>query len=260
MSEYIYCLKNDAMPGLYKLGFSKNLYQRLDSLFTTGVPMMFECIYLKSVNSMKAAEAFLFIELDKYRFNSNREFFKLDIELIKEAFDKIDGIYIDVDKFNKYHSIKHSKNKIIKEENQYESITNNDDDDDINDDDYDYDDNDDDHNNFKCKRCDIIFSSKPRLKTHLQKITPCKFVRIDFNRQKLIDKLYQKKLNDKTFDCEFCGAKFNMSSGKSHHKKICKKKPQEPLDLLFEINSLKTIVNSLVEDNKILKAKVNKKS
>jgi uncharacterized Zn finger protein (UPF0148 family) len=85
---------------------------------------------------------------------------------------------------------------------------------------------------FICKRCNVQFSSKPRLKTHLQKNNACEFIEYDFDRDILIDELYQKKLNNKTFDCEYCGTKFNHSSGKSHHKKICKQKPLDKITVL----------------------------
>jgi len=99
---------------------------------------------------------------------------------------------------------------------------------------------------FICKRCNVTFSSKTRLKTHLQRKNPCEFIETDYDRILLIQELYEKKLNDKTYDCEFCGTKFNHVSGKSHHKKICKQKP------LDEITQLKTTVNQLVSKIEIL--------
>lgn len=99
---------------------------------------------------------------------------------------------------------------------------------------------------FICKRCNVTFSSKTRLKTHLQRKNPCEFIETDYDRILLIQELYEKKLNDITYDCEFCGTKFNHVSGKSHHKKICKSKP------LDEITQLKTTVNQLVSKIEIL--------
>jgi len=86
----------------------------------------------------------------------------------------------------------------------------------------------------------------------LQRKNPCEFIENDIDRNLLIDELYERKLNEKTFDCDFCGIKFNHISGKSHHKKICKSKP------LDKITVLENIVNTLVKDNKILKDKINK--
>jgi hypothetical protein len=70
------------------------------------------------------------------------------------------------------------------------------------------------------------------LKTHLQRINPCEFIHDDLNRDDLIDELYQRKLNDKTYDCEYCNMKFNHASGKSRHKNICKQKPPDKITLL----------------------------
>ena len=100
---------------------------------------------------------------------------------------------------------------------------------------------------FICKRCNIVFSSKPRLKTHLLKNKPCEFIDNDLDRDLLIDELYQRKLNDKTFNCEYCHMKFNHASGKSQHKKICKSKPLDKITVLE-----KTVENlvSQIEDLK----------
>jgi len=106
---------------------------------------------------------------------------------------------------------------------------------------------------FICKRCNVGFSSKTRLKTHLQRKNPCEYIENNIDAEILIDELYERKINDKTYDCEYCNKKFNSTSGKSQHKKICKSKP------LDKITVLENIVSSLVEDNKALKAEINKK-
>jgi long-subunit acyl-CoA synthetase (AMP-forming) len=92
---------------------------------------------------------------------------------------------------------------------------------------------------FVCKRCATIFSTKSRLKTHLQRKNICEFIEQDLDRDLLIEELCNRRLNDKTFDCEFCDIKFNHASGKSQHKKICKKKP------INEIIILKNTVEQL---------------
>jgi hypothetical protein len=100
---------------------------------------------------------------------------------------------------------------------------------------------------FICKRCDQEFKTKSQLKTHLQRKNPCIFNKIDFDRNILIEELYERNLNDKTYDCEYCNMKFNHSSGKSHHKKICKSKPLDKITVLE-----KTVENlvSQIEDLK----------
>ena len=89
-------------------------------------------------------------------------------------------------------------------------------------------------NGFICKRCNSIFTSKYNLKTHLLKKNICKCINNEYegNVQLLIEELCERKLNDKTFDCEFCNMKFNQASGKSRHKKICKNKPLDKITIL----------------------------
>ena len=102
-------------------------------------------------------------------------------------------------------------------------------------------------NEFICKRCDSIFSIKSHLKSHLLKKNPCKFIDKDYDRDILISELYQKTLNDKTYNCEYCQMKFNYSSNKSRHKKVCKNKPLDKITVLE-----KTVENlvSQIEDLK----------
>jgi hypothetical protein len=85
---------------------------------------------------------------------------------------------------------------------------------------------------FICKRCVTSFTIKSHLKSHLQRKIPCIFIEHDLDRDILIDELYQRKLNDKTFDCDYCNMKFNHSSARSRHKKICKSKPPDEITLL----------------------------
>jgi hypothetical protein len=107
---------------------------------------------------------------------------------------------------------------------------------------------------FICKRCNQIFGVKSHLKSHLQKKKPCEFIETDFDRDLLTKELYDRKLQDKTFDCEFCGIRFNHASGKSQHKKICKKKPlgeiiqlRNRIDILEKLNKTKStsIINNI---------------
>jgi hypothetical protein len=86
--------------------------------------------------------------------------------------------------------------------------------------------------NYTCKRCEMFFLIKSHLKSHLQRKNPCEFIDQDYDRDILINELYKKPLNEKTFDCEFCETKFNHSSTKSRHKKICKSRPLDKFSIL----------------------------
>jgi hypothetical protein len=98
---------------------------------------------------------------------------------------------------------------------------------------------------YLCKRCDTIFSIKSHLKSHLLRKNPCKFLYDDFDREILIQELYQRKINEKTYDCEYCNMKFNHSSNKSRHKTICKNKPIDEITLLK--NTVEKLVSKIDE-------------
>lgn len=77
----VYVLTNDSMPGLVKIGMTtrKDLSQRLNELYTTGVPQQFECAFACEVEAEKCKdlEKALHTAFDPQRVNPNREFFKI---------------------------------------------------------------------------------------------------------------------------------------------------------------------------------------
>jgi hypothetical protein len=98
-------------------------------------------------------------------------------------------------------------------------------------------------NSFICKRCDSLFTIKSHLKSHLQRKNPCEFINDDLDREDLIEELYQRKLNDKTYDCDYCNMKFNHSSARSRHKKTCKSKPLDKISILE--NTVEKLVSQI---------------
>lgn len=93
----VYVLTNPAMPGLVKIGMTTRLDidTRMKELYSTGVPVPFECIYaceVKSTDCVRIEKA-LHKAFEPNRINSNREFFKINPEqvtAILELFDRID--------------------------------------------------------------------------------------------------------------------------------------------------------------------------
>ena len=80
----VYILKNEAMPGLIKIGYTKeNAKKRANELYTTGVPQPFEVAYeldgLEPEQSAKL-EGEIHKELAQYRVNSKREFFEYPVD------------------------------------------------------------------------------------------------------------------------------------------------------------------------------------
>ena len=81
-NEIIYVLSNPAMPGIVKIGKTTQaaVTSRMSQLYTTGVPVPFECIYAIEVEDCSKVETALHIAFGPSRINPNREFFKIDSE------------------------------------------------------------------------------------------------------------------------------------------------------------------------------------
>jgi hypothetical protein len=81
-NEIVYVLSNSAMPGILKIGKTTqaDVSLRMNQLYTTGVPVPFECVYAIEVEDCSKVEAALHITFGPSRVNSNREFFKIEAE------------------------------------------------------------------------------------------------------------------------------------------------------------------------------------
>lgn len=81
---YVYILTNPAMPGLVKIGMTgrENLDVRLRELYSTGVPVPFQCAFAAKVrkNDCARIERALHVAFAPYRINENREFFRINPE------------------------------------------------------------------------------------------------------------------------------------------------------------------------------------
>jgi len=85
----IYILSNPSMPGLVKIGKTSDLKKRMASLYKTGVPEKFKCVFAKKVKNYSEVEKLLHNGLLDKRINPNREFFKISekqvVDLLKIA-------------------------------------------------------------------------------------------------------------------------------------------------------------------------------
>lgn len=91
MSEIIYILTNEAMPGYIKIGRTTNLEQRRHSLSRpSGVPLPFEVYYASEVNDSQKNEQWLHSIFADRRVRDQREFFKIDPERVVIALKKIE--------------------------------------------------------------------------------------------------------------------------------------------------------------------------
>ena len=79
MPDIVYVLTNPAMPGIVKIGMTNTSVQdRMKQLYTTGVPLPFECAVAVEVGegSAKQVETALHTAFSPYKLN--KEFFEIE--------------------------------------------------------------------------------------------------------------------------------------------------------------------------------------
>jgi len=76
----VYVLENPAMPGLVKIGKTSqsSVSRRLNDLYSTGVPVPFECIFAGRVEDESVVESAFHEAFGPNRINPNREFFEIE--------------------------------------------------------------------------------------------------------------------------------------------------------------------------------------
>ncbi len=76
----VYVLENAAMPGIVKIGRTSRdtIEERLGELYSTGVPVPFDCVYAAKVADAERVEKALQDAFGPYRINPRREFFDID--------------------------------------------------------------------------------------------------------------------------------------------------------------------------------------
>lgn len=86
MSEIVYILTNEAMPGLVKVGKTNNdLAARIRQLYQTGVPLPFELFFACEVIDAAVAESRILDAFGDHRISRNREFLRIAPERVKAA-------------------------------------------------------------------------------------------------------------------------------------------------------------------------------
>lgn len=76
----VYILINPAFPNMIKIGMTTNedVKLRMAQIYTTGVPLPFECVYAAKVNNHEKVEKALHTAFGPDRINPKREFFEID--------------------------------------------------------------------------------------------------------------------------------------------------------------------------------------
>ena len=91
MNQIIYILTNESMPGFVKIGFTHaTVEERIRQLDRTGVPLPFESYYAASVENAEKDEKWLHSIFADRRVRDNREFFKVNPELVALALKRIE--------------------------------------------------------------------------------------------------------------------------------------------------------------------------
>lgn len=82
--QIVYVLTNPAMPGLVKIGKTtqEEVDVRMKQLFSTGVPVPFDCAFACRVPDASAVERALHHAFGNTRINPTREFFKIEPERV----------------------------------------------------------------------------------------------------------------------------------------------------------------------------------
>ena len=95
MPNIVYALTNPAMPGIVKIGMTDrdDVKRRMADLYTTGVPLPFECVVAREIDGREAPEieSALHIALGPHRVNSSREFFQIDPEQVQALLKVMPG-------------------------------------------------------------------------------------------------------------------------------------------------------------------------
>jgi hypothetical protein len=80
----VYVLTNSAMPGLTKIGMTsqEGIEARMSQLYTTGVPVQFNCVYACKVKDCAKVEETLHYAFGNTRVNPKREFFDIEPERV----------------------------------------------------------------------------------------------------------------------------------------------------------------------------------
>lgn len=84
LSQIVYVLTNPAMPGLVKIGKTtqSEVGERMKQLYSTGVPVPFDCAFACQVRDAGEVEKALHFAFGQHRTNPNREFFSIEAERV----------------------------------------------------------------------------------------------------------------------------------------------------------------------------------
>jgi len=90
--EWVYVLSNETMPGLLKIGYTKNHPEERSKQISsgTGVAVPYKVEWAYKCHNGEQLEGEVHQYLKEYRVNPKKEFFAIDLEEAKEIIEKID--------------------------------------------------------------------------------------------------------------------------------------------------------------------------
>ncbi len=95
MPNIVYVLTNPAMPGIVKIGMteSDDVQVRMKGLYSTGVPLPFECAIARQLDDVEAlrVESALHRAFEPNRINPSREFFEIEPEQVEALLQVMPG-------------------------------------------------------------------------------------------------------------------------------------------------------------------------
>ena len=93
--QWVYILKNEATPGLLKIGYTKlTPDERAKQISNaTGVPLPYEVAWAYRCFNGELLEGEVHHALKKYRVNNQREFFQIELEEVKRTVKNIGKNY-----------------------------------------------------------------------------------------------------------------------------------------------------------------------
>ena len=95
MPNIVYVLTNPVMPGIVKIGMTDrpDVRHRMADLYTTGVPLPFDCVVARELENITAAEveSALHTAFGPNRVNPSREFFEVEPEQVEAVLRLMQG-------------------------------------------------------------------------------------------------------------------------------------------------------------------------
>jgi hypothetical protein len=91
--EYVYILSNVSMPGLIKIGrTNRSVDERLKELNNTSLPTQFIVEHTIKTSDSKFLEKMVHKNFEKHRVNDNREFFRINHEVVIKYAESINNV------------------------------------------------------------------------------------------------------------------------------------------------------------------------